>query len=281
MPSVGEVLLAFVVLYPVCTAAMWVAGGLLFRLLDEPTSAEAARGRLAGGVRADPRLQRRGRDRVSVAAALAVDYPELEVLVLDDGSTDRHRARGARRAAGDDRRCRVMRDPVNRGKADRLNFGSARLGTTCRRHRADTHLHPEALKLLAPGCPARRWSRPWRARRTSPTGAAAARHAGTRDCRDHRADPPNPVADRTGGRRRGRPGLFRRDRVLDVGGYDARHGDRGHRPDLEAAARGLGDRVRAARARRHAGPLDATGTVGAAHTLGPWPGRGAAHSPAR
>ena len=31
MPSVGEVLLAFVALYPVCTAALWVAGGLLFR----------------------------------------------------------------------------------------------------------------------------------------------------------------------------------------------------------------------------------------------------------
>jgi poly-beta-1,6-N-acetyl-D-glucosamine synthase len=30
-----EVLLLFVALYPVITAALWIAGGLLFRLFDE------------------------------------------------------------------------------------------------------------------------------------------------------------------------------------------------------------------------------------------------------
>ena len=46
-------------------------------------------------------------------------------------------------------------------------------------------------------------------------------------------------------------GLFRRDRVLAVGGYDGRDGDRGHRPDLEAAAWPAGRR-RTSRARSSA-----------------------------
>ena len=44
MRSAGDVLLAFVALYPVCTAALWIAGGVLFRLLDEPTSVEEPEG---------------------------------------------------------------------------------------------------------------------------------------------------------------------------------------------------------------------------------------------
>ena len=48
-------------------------------------------------------------------------------------------------------------------------------------------------------------------------------------------------------------GMFRRDRVLAVGGYDAADGDRGHRAHLAAAAGRLAHRVRAARAGRHAG----------------------------
>ena len=84
----------------------------------------------------------------SVAAAIASDYPELEVLVLDDGSTDGTEAAALAAIAGDPR-CRVIRDPVNRGKADRLNVGFAEA-----RHElvavtdADTHLHPQALKML-------------------------------------------------------------------------------------------------------------------------------------
>jgi biofilm PGA synthesis N-glycosyltransferase PgaC len=85
---------------------------------------------------------------ISVTAALAVDYPEVEVLVLDDGSTDKTEA-NALQAAGGDPRCRVLREPLNRRKADRLNAGFRQA-----RHElvatvdADTHLHPLALKLL-------------------------------------------------------------------------------------------------------------------------------------
>ena len=45
-----------------------------------------------------------------VQAALAVDYPDLEVLVLDDGSQDKTAAAAEAAAAGD-ARLRVVRDP--------------------------------------------------------------------------------------------------------------------------------------------------------------------------
>jgi biofilm PGA synthesis N-glycosyltransferase PgaC len=170
MRTAGDVLLAFVALYPVCTAAPWVAGGLLFRVLDEPTSTEEPEGGWPGVSVLIPRL-RESVIAVSVAAALAADYPGLEVLVLDDGSTDDTEAT-AQQAAGADRRCRLIRDPVNRGKADRLNFGLREA-----RHElvavvdADTHVHPGALKLLVARMSARRWWPPSPGRRTSPTGA--------------------------------------------------------------------------------------------------------------
>ena len=223
MPSVGEVLLAFVVFYPACSAALWVAGGLLFRLLDEPTSAEQPEGGWPGVSVLIPAYNEESVIAISVAAALAADYPAFEVLVLDDGSTDDTRT-AAQRAAGDDRRCRVVRDAVNRGKADRLNFGLREA-----RHDlvavidADTHLHPEALKLLAT-----RLSR-------SPMVAAVAGapHVTNRG----RLLPAMQVLEAaaiiglirrtqslTGrvGVVAGVLGLFRRDRVLDVGGFDAR-----------------------------------------------------------
>ena len=180
MRTAAEVLLAFVALYPVCTAALWIAGGLLFRVLDERKQRRGARGRLAGRVRADPRLQRGGASiATSVTAALAADYPELEVLVLDDGSTDGTEA-AALEAAGGDARCRVIRDPVNRGKADRLNAGFRQA-----RHElvavidADTHLHPAGAQAArrphVPLADGRRRRR--RAARHQPRPLAA-RHAG-------------------------------------------------------------------------------------------------------
>ncbi|HEX6115928.1 MAG TPA: glycosyltransferase family 2 protein [Solirubrobacterales bacterium] len=83
-----------------------------------------------------------------VSAALAVDYPELEVVVLDDGSNDDTAAVAAAAGEGDPR-LDVVRDPVNRGKAERLNLGFAQA-----RHDlvivtdADTHIHPAAPELL-------------------------------------------------------------------------------------------------------------------------------------
>ena len=122
MQTVGEMLLAFVALYPVCTAALWIAGGLLFRVLDEPISADQPEGGWPGVSVLIPAFNEENVIANSVTAALSADYPQLEVLVLDDGSTDNTET-AAHEAARGDRRCRVIRDAVNRGKADRLNFG--------------------------------------------------------------------------------------------------------------------------------------------------------------
>jgi poly-beta-1,6-N-acetyl-D-glucosamine synthase len=148
MDHVAEGLLLFVGLYPVVTAALWIAGGILFRVLDERGAEVIPEGGWPGVTVLIPAYNEERVIATCVQAALAGDYPELEVLVLDDGSTD-GTAAAATSAAGRDPRCRVIRDEVNRGKADRLNGGFR-----AARHElvvvtdADTHMHPQAIKRL-------------------------------------------------------------------------------------------------------------------------------------
>ena len=149
MRRAAELLLAFVALYPIVSAAVWIAGGVLFRLLDERRRAHVPDGGWPGVTVLIPAYNEEQVIAMSVRAALDADYPELEVLVLDDGSTD-GTAAAARAAAAGDPRCEVLRDPVNRGKAEQLNIGFARA-----RHElvvvtdADTHMLPHALRRLA------------------------------------------------------------------------------------------------------------------------------------
>ncbi len=223
MWTLAELLLAFVALWPVCTAATWVAGGLVFRIFDERHAVEEPAGGWPGVTVLIPAYNEEAVIATSVAAAIAVDYPELEVIVLDDGSTDATEATALEASAGDPR-CRVIRDPVNRGKADRLNVGMSQA-----RHElvavtdADTHMHPEALRLLVA-----RMSR-------SPllAAVAGAPHVTNRG-RVLTAMQVLEAASIIGLIRRtqsltgrvgvvaGVLGLFRRDRVLAVGGYDPR-----------------------------------------------------------
>jgi biofilm PGA synthesis N-glycosyltransferase PgaC len=148
MRIAAEVLLGFVALYPVVTAALWMAGGVLFRLLDERREQAEPEGGWPGVTLLVPAYNEEQVIGTCVEAALAADYPSLEILVLDDGSTDGTGAAAAA-ATGGDERCRVLRDPVNRGKADRLNIGLREA-----RHEivavtdADTHVHPDALKRI-------------------------------------------------------------------------------------------------------------------------------------
>jgi biofilm PGA synthesis N-glycosyltransferase PgaC len=144
---VARLLLAFVALWPICTAAVWIAGGLLYRLFDQ-RKRHVPEGGWPGVTVLIPAYNEEAVIANSVRAALAADYPELEVLVLDDGSRDETSA-AALGAAGGDPRCEVIRDDVNRGKADRLNDGFRRaqyelVVVTD----ADTHMHPQAIKRL-------------------------------------------------------------------------------------------------------------------------------------
>jgi poly-beta-1,6-N-acetyl-D-glucosamine synthase len=113
-------LLWFVALYPPVTAAFWIAGGLVFRLTDERADVDAAP---PGGwppvTVLIPAYDEEAVIGGCVRSALEADYPELELLVLDDGSTDGTVA-GAEEAIGTDPRGEVVNDGVNRGKAERL-----------------------------------------------------------------------------------------------------------------------------------------------------------------
>jgi poly-beta-1,6-N-acetyl-D-glucosamine synthase len=221
--TAGDALLGFVALYPVCTAALWIAGGLLFRRLEESSEVTEPEGGWPGVSVLIPAFNEEAVIAVSVTAALAVDYPTLEVIVLDDGSSDAT-AKAAAEAARGDPRFRLLRDEVNRGKAERLSVG-------CREARydlvaitdADTHLHPKALELLV----ARMGSSPMVA------AVAGAPHVTNRGSLLQTMQVLEAAAiiglirrtqSLTGrvGVVAGVLGLFRRERVLAVGGFDGR-----------------------------------------------------------
>ena len=130
------------------TGALWIAGGLLFRIRDEANDGEPPPGGWPGVTVLIPAYNEEAVIATCVRAALEVDYPELEVLILDDGSTDGTVA-VAEEAARGQPRIEVVRDPVNRGKADRLNLGFERaIHELVVVTDDDTHIHPRAVKLL-------------------------------------------------------------------------------------------------------------------------------------
>jgi poly-beta-1,6-N-acetyl-D-glucosamine synthase len=202
----------------VITAALWVAGGFVFLRLDERRPTLDAP-EWPGVTVLIPAYNEEAVIATSVRAAEASDYPEFEVLVLDDGSTDRT-SDAAREAAGP--HTEVIRDDVNRGKAERLNAGFARA-----RHElvvvtdADAHLHPEAIRHLA----ARIDDSPLIA------AVAGAPHVTNRNhliCALQVLEAASIIGlirrtqSLTGrvGTVAGVFGIFRRDRVLAAGGYD-------------------------------------------------------------
>jgi biofilm PGA synthesis N-glycosyltransferase PgaC len=146
--AVAEGLVVFVAFYPVFSAALWVAGALVFHTVEEGRAFADPEGGWPGVTILIPAYNEEAVIATTVGAALAVDYPELEVLVLDDGSRD-GTVTAARAAAAGDPRCQVIPDPVNRGKADRLNDGFRRArNDLVVVTDADTHLHPLALQFL-------------------------------------------------------------------------------------------------------------------------------------
>lgn len=223
MHTVLVILLAFVALYPVVTAGLWITGGTLFRLLDERNDGDEPPDGWPGVTILIPAYNEEAVIGKSVSDALEVDYPELEVLVLDDGSKD-ETAEQARIGGHGDRRLEVIRDPVNRGKAEQLNIGfkraSHQLVIVCD---ADTHLQPLAPKLLVARM----------ARSPQIAAVAGGPHVTNRGTllsglQILEAASIIGLIRRTQGLIgrvgvvAGVLGLFRRDVVLEVGGYDGR-----------------------------------------------------------
>lgn len=217
-----DVLLVFLAFYPVVTGAAWMVGGVLFRILEERRGLVRPPGGWPGVTVLVPAYNEEQVISRCIEALRRLDYPELEVLILNDGSTDATVA-AARSAAGDDPRITVLDDGVNLGKADRLNDGMRRA-----RHDlvlvtdADTHLHPEAVHYLA----ARMMRSP---RYAAIAGSPRVTNRGSVITTMQMLE----TASLIGLMRRthalagrvgtvaGVLGLFRRDAVLAVGGYDA------------------------------------------------------------
>lgn len=221
MKVIFQILLVFVALFPIVTSARWIAGGVIFRLFDERRTGTTPEGGWPGVSILIPAFNEDSVITGSIEAARSVDYPTLEILVLDDGSNDRTASR-AREAAAGDPRVRVVQDPENVGKGDRLNLGfrdaqhDLVLVTD-----ADTHLHPNALRPLVS-----------RLLRQPSTGAVAgAPHVTNRQnlltsMQTIEAASIIGLVRRTEalsgrvGTVAGVLGLFRREAVLEVGGYN-------------------------------------------------------------
>ena len=284
MQTALDVLLAFVAIYPVITAALWIAGGLMFRLWEERPDDPVLEpeGGWPGVSVLIPAYNEEAVIATSVRAALDSDYPRLEVLVLDDGSTDDTEAAAIQAAAGD-RRCRVLRDPVNRGKAEQLNVGFARArhGLVDRHRRR--HPHAPARHPVSRGAD----------RVLAGAGGRGRRAACHQSRRLICAMQVLEAAAIIGLIRRtqsltgrvgvvaGVLGVFRRDRVMAVGGYDGRMATE----DIDLTWRLLiAGWQTAYEPRALVGmqvPSSAARAVGAAQALGARAGRGPARSPAR
>jgi len=118
---VFQVALAYFAAYPIVTSILWVTTSLMFRLRWEPRSEEVVQP--AGPSPAVSVLVPAHNEEAvitrSVRAMLAMDYPDFEVIVIDDGSTD-DTAGALGRLAGNPR-LRIVRKVVNEGKAMALN----------------------------------------------------------------------------------------------------------------------------------------------------------------
>ena len=126
--------MVFLGVYPVLGALLWIAGAAAFSFFRE-------------GTRADERfyeLEQQPRVAVLIAAfdeeltigrtleaVMELEWPDLEVLVVDDGSTDRtagHRARVHRRPA---RRAAVAAVQRRQGRSAQRRAPPAHAATTC------------------------------------------------------------------------------------------------------------------------------------------------------
>ncbi|MGW2343040.1 glycosyltransferase family 2 protein [Streptomyces sp. NPDC001661] len=143
-----ELLLLFLAFYPVVTGAAWMVGGVIFRFAQESPPLITPPGGWPGVTILVPAYNEEKVIGGCVAALRDVDYPDLEILILNDGSKDATVAAAREAAAGDDR-ITVLDDGTNLGKADRLNDGFRRAGNDLVLVTdADTHLHPDAIRYL-------------------------------------------------------------------------------------------------------------------------------------
>ncbi len=116
-----QVTLIYFAAYPIVTSILWVTTALMFRLKWEPRDDQPAQpdGPFPAVSVLVPAHNEEAVIVRSVRAMLGMDYPDFEVIVVDDGSTD-DTAGALGRLAGNPR-LRIVRKVVNEGKALALN----------------------------------------------------------------------------------------------------------------------------------------------------------------
>ncbi len=117
------IVLGFVALYPMVTAAVWVVTALLYwrsREGDDEGFYDLDDTRLPRVSVLVPAYREALVLDATLEALHVLDYPDYEVVVVDDGSPD-NTAEVARGHARRDRRFRLLRKEVNEGKALAMN----------------------------------------------------------------------------------------------------------------------------------------------------------------
>lgn len=121
-------LFGFTFYYPLFMSYLWMCGGLFYYFhyerrdpaFDQPAPLPS----YPGVSVLVPCHNEAANIRDTVAALRAIDYPEYEILLIDDGSTD-ETPQILEALAGEDRRIRVIHLARNQGKAVGLNTAAA------------------------------------------------------------------------------------------------------------------------------------------------------------
>lgn len=114
--------LGFFALYPMITSVMWITTSMFFRWRQEKNTTLPPDTATTYTPKVSILIAAHNEEAViesSLKAAHAIDYPDFEIVVVDDGSTDQTASIVARYR--ESHGVRLIRKTVNEGKAMALN----------------------------------------------------------------------------------------------------------------------------------------------------------------